>query len=26
LVVFTSSDPNVAPSEHCEVTSLTVTN
>jgi hypothetical protein len=26
LVVFTSSDPNVASSEHCEVTSLTVTN
>jgi hypothetical protein len=28
LVVFTSSDPNVTASEpeHCEVTSLTVTN
>jgi hypothetical protein len=26
LVTFTSTDPNVAPSSHCEVTSLTITN
>jgi hypothetical protein len=26
LVTFTSSDPNVAPSGHCESTSLTITN
>ena len=26
LVTFTSSDPNVANSSHCEVTSLTITN
>jgi len=26
LVTFTSSDPNVAGSSHCEVTSLTITN
>lgn len=26
LVTFTSSDPNVAPSSHCEITNLTITN